>query len=123
MDDAGGWYRAGNTATEAMQLQLHEISRHVAMGAIALLLMERAGWHTTSKLELPANIKPIFLPSRSPELTRWRTSGNMLANWLSNRVFERYDGIVETAREAWKKLSKAPDTIEPSACAIGLMWV
>ena len=54
--------------TEAMQLHLNEISRHVAKGAVAVLLMDRAGWHTTSKLEMPANIKPIFLPSRSPEL-------------------------------------------------------
>ena len=52
-----------NADTEAMQLHLNEISRHVAKGAVAVLLMDRAGWHTTSKLEMPANIKPIFLPS------------------------------------------------------------
>ena len=75
--------------TESMQLHLNEISRHVAKGAVAVLLMDRAGWHTTSKLEMPANIKPIFLPSRSPELNPveniWQY---MRANWLSNRVFD-----------------------------------
>ena len=35
----------------------------------------------------------------------------MRANWLSNRVFDHYDAIVEAACEAWKKLTQAPDTI------------
>ena len=54
--------------TEAMQLHLDEISRHVARGAHAVLLMGRAGWHTTAKLNVSRNITPIFLPSRAPEL-------------------------------------------------------
>ena len=33
--------------TEAMQLHLDEISRSVARGAHAVLLLDRAGWHTT----------------------------------------------------------------------------
>jgi len=61
--------------TEAMQLHLNEISRHVAEGAQAVLLMDRAGWHTTGSLDMPKNITPIFLPSRAPE-TRSRTSGS-----------------------------------------------
>jgi hypothetical protein len=51
-----------------MQLHLEEISRNVAQGAHAVLLLDRAGWHTTSKLDVPDNITPIFLPSRAPEL-------------------------------------------------------
>ena len=54
--------------TDMMQLHLDEISRNVAAGAHAVLLLDRAGWHTTAKLEVPANITPIFLPSRAPEL-------------------------------------------------------
>jgi hypothetical protein len=49
--------------TDMMQLHLDEISRTVAAGAHAVLLLDRAGWHTTAKLEVPANITPIFLPS------------------------------------------------------------
>jgi len=54
--------------TFAMQLHLDEISRHIADGAHAVLLLDRAGWHTTGKLRMPANITPILLPSRAPEL-------------------------------------------------------
>jgi hypothetical protein len=53
---------------DMMQLHLDEISRNVAEGAQAVLLLDRSGWHTTSKLDGPDNITPIFLLSRSPEL-------------------------------------------------------
>ena len=50
---------------DMMQLHLDEISRNVAEGAHAVLLLDRAGWHTTGKLDVPDNITPIFLPSRA----------------------------------------------------------
>lgn|SRR5277367_651014 len=50
--------------TEAMQLHLEEITRHVAEGAHAVLLLDRARWHTTAKLDMPHNITLIFLPAR-----------------------------------------------------------
>src|ERR1700730_2948018 len=53
--------------TNAMQLHLDEIGRQVAPDAQAVLLMDRAGWHTTANLDMPDNITPIFLPSRAPE--------------------------------------------------------
>ena len=98
--------------TEAMQLHLDEISRHVARGAHAVLLLDRAGWHTTDKLAVPRNITLIFLPSRSPELNPveniWQY---MRQNWLSNRVFESYDAIIDAASKAWTKLISEPQTI------------
>jgi transposase len=98
--------------TEAMQLHLDEISHRVAKGAHAVLLLDRAGWHTTAKLEIPNNITPIFLPSRAPELNPVENVWQYLrANWLSNRVFDSYDAIVDAACEAWQNLIAQPDTI------------
>jgi DDE superfamily endonuclease len=54
--------------TDMMQLHLDEISRNGAKGAHAVLLLDRAGWRITGKLDGPDNITPIFLPSRAPEL-------------------------------------------------------
>ena len=50
--------------TDMMQLHLDEISSNVAKGAHAVVLLDRAGWHITSKLDMAENITPIFLPSR-----------------------------------------------------------
>lgn len=98
--------------TAAMQLHLDEISRHVAMGAHAVLLIDRAGWHTTGKLNVPENITPILLPSRSPELNPVENVWQYLrANWLSNRVFETYDDIIDAACDAWRRLIAQPQTI------------
>jgi hypothetical protein len=98
--------------TEAMQLHLDEISRHVAQSAHAVLLLDRAGWHTTNNLDVPDNITPIFLPSRAPELNPVENVWQYLrSNWLSNRVFDTYDAIIDAACEAWTKLIAQPDTI------------
>lgn len=111
--------------TNAMQTHLDEISRKVAKGAHAALVLDRAGWHTTDKLKVPRNITLILLPSRSPELnpafakrrrfTVARGVENiwqyLRANWLSNRVFESYDDIIDAACQAWNKLIALPAVI------------
>jgi transposase len=98
--------------TEAMQDHLREISTHVARGAHAVLLLDRAGWHTTRRLDVPRNITLIFLPSRSPELNPVEQIWQYIrANWLSNRVFETYDEIIDAACDAWNRLVKQPETI------------
>ncbi len=98
--------------TNAMQLHLYEISRHVEKGAHAVLLLDRAGWHTTSKLDIPENLTPIFLPSRAPELNPVENIWQYLrANWLSNRVLETSESIIDAACEAWWNLIAQPQTI------------
>jgi hypothetical protein len=42
--------------TETTHPHLDEISRHVVEGAHAVLLLARAGWHTTTNLDVPSNI-------------------------------------------------------------------
>ena len=98
--------------TQAMQAHLDEIGRTVARGAHAVLLLDRAGWHTTEKLTIPNNLTMILLPSRSPELNPVENIWQFLrANWLSNRLFQTYDEIIAAACEAWNKLTALPATI------------
>jgi transposase len=98
--------------TEAMQLHLDEISRTVARGAHAVLLLDRAGWHTTGHLTIPKNMTLIFLPSRAPELNPVENVWQYLRQaWLSNRVFDTYEAIIEAACEAWNRLMDQPQAI------------
>ena len=98
--------------TRSMQLHLNEISRNVAKGAHAAVLMDRAGWHTTGKLKVPKNITIILLPSRSPELNPveniWQY---MRQTWLSNRVFPTYGAILDAGCDAWNRLINEPNRI------------
>jgi transposase len=98
--------------TEAMQFHLDEISRTVARGAHGVLLLDRAGWHTSRRLVVPKNLTLIFLPSRAPELNPVENVWQYLRqNWLSNRVFDTYEAIIDAACEAWCKLLAQPNLI------------
>ena len=91
--------------TWAMQRHIEEIGRHVSPGAIAVVLMDNAGWHKTTKLVWPANLRPLFIPPGCPELNAaeniWQY---MRQTWLSNRVFPTYTEIVDAACDAWNRL-------------------
>ena len=64
------------------------------------------------KAQCAENITPILLPSRSPELNPVENVWQYLrANWLSNRVFETYDDIIDAACDAWRRLIAQPQTI------------
>jgi len=95
-----------------MALHLAEISRTVMPGAHAVVLLDQAGWHTSDKLDVPANITLLELPAKAPELNPvenvWQYIRN---NWLSNRVFRSYDDIVDHCCYAWNKLVEQPWTI------------
>jgi transposase len=98
--------------TEMMQLHLEEISLHVARGSHGIVLMDRAGWHETEKLKVPKNLSIILLPSRSPELNPVENVWQYLRqNWLSNRVLETYEAILDAGCEAWNHLMALPDRI------------
>ena len=78
--------------TQAMNLHLIEIARHIAPGKHAVLLMDQAGWHTSKKLGVPANITIVALPAKCPELNPQENIWQFMRdNWLSNRVFTSYD--------------------------------
>ena len=95
--------------TYAMQQHFYEISDVVAPGAHAVLVMDRASWHTTGRLELPGNISLLFLPPYSPELNPVENIWQYLRQtWLSNRVFEDYEAIISACCLAWNRLTEKP---------------
>ena len=92
-----------------MTLHLEEISGAVAPDAHAVVVMDQAGWHTSGKLDVPANVSILALPSRAPELNPVENVWQFMRdNWLSNRVFSSYDDIVDHCCEAWNKLVAQP---------------
>ena len=96
----------------AMQHHLYEISRRVAAGAHAVLALDKAGWHTTRKLQVPANISLLHLPPASPELNPTENVWQYLRQtYLSNRVFRDYGDVVEASSSAWNKLTAEPGRI------------
>jgi hypothetical protein len=98
--------------SEAMSLHLQEISRHVAPGAHAVLVLDGAGWHSAAALAIPDNLTLLPLPPKSPELNPVENVwGYLRQNQLSLRVWPDYEAIVATCCRAWNALMAMPDRL------------
>ena len=94
-----------NADTEAMQKHVEEVSRAVMPGAHALIILDKAGWHTTRKLKIPRNLTLVPLPPACPELNAAENIWQYLRQtYLSNRVFETYGN----PRRLSGRLAQAP---------------
>ena len=97
---------------EAMNTHLAEIGRNVSAGAIAILVLDGAGWHSSSRLKIPGNIVLLRLPPYAPELNPTENIWEYLrGNRLGNRLYESYEDIVDACCEAWNALMRLPDVI------------
>ena len=98
--------------TEAMNVHLAEIARTVAPGAHAVLVLDGAGWHRGGQLIVPANISLLELPPYAPELNPVENIWQYLRQtWLSNRVFNTFEEIIDAACDAWRRLIAQPQTV------------
>ena len=102
---------------EAMSLHLAEISRHVAKGAHAVVVLDGAGWHqTVGRLRVPGNVSLLRVPPYSPELDPQENVWQYLRqNQCANRVFADDDAIVTACCTAWNALMALPDRIQSIA--------
>ncbi|OJU99890.1 MAG: transposase [Nitrobacter sp. 62-23] len=97
---------------EAMSLHLAAISRKVAPGAHAVLVLDGAGDHGAGTLRTPDNVTVLQLPPYAPELNPIENVWEYLrANKLAITVFDDYDDIVATTCEAWNFFANDPDRI------------
>jgi transposase len=95
-----------------MTLHLAAISAEVAPGRHAALLLDQAGWHLSTRLQIPDNITIVPLPPKCPELNPQENVWQFMRdNWLSNRVFASYDDVVAHCCHAWNTLIAQPWTI------------
>jgi transposase len=100
-----------------MTLHLAEISRQVAPGAHAILILDGAGWHKTGgALVVPDNITLLPLPPYAPELNPVENVWQYLRqNALSHLVWESYEAIVDACCDAWNELVVTPHRIRSIA--------
>ena len=97
---------------EAMSMHLAEISKVVAPGAHAALVLDGAGYHVAAALDIPANITLVRLPPYAPELNPMENVWAYLrANKLAVTVFDDYDDIVERSCDAWRFFANDPHRI------------
>ena len=95
--------------TAMMNLHLAAISADIAPGRHAALLLDQAGWHLSRQLSVPDNIAVVPLPPKCPELNAQENVWQFMRDtWLSNRVFDDTDALLDHCCEAWNKLEARP---------------
>ena len=97
---------------EAMSLHLAAISRKVAAGSHAALVLDGAGYHIAAALTIPENVTLVRLPPYAPELNPIENVWEYLrGNKLAITVFDDYDDIVDKTCDAWNFFEKDPTRI------------
>ena len=95
-----------------MQMLLECISEEITDQAHGVIIMGRATWHTTKKLQIPDNITIIYLPPYCPEPNPIEQIWDFLReNSLSNRIFGSRDSLLEAICWAWNRLRELPEKI------------
>ena len=108
--DAGVALVLPEVSTRAMGLFLAELARAVPAGVHAVLVLDRAGWHVSADLVVPANLTLVHLPPYSPELNPVeRVWLHLRERWLSHRILAGgYGAVVDAACAAWNALTAEP---------------
>lgn len=97
-----------------MQGFLDRFAETIATDEHVVLVLDQAGWHKAGDLKIPANITILPLPPYSPELNPVERVWEYLKErYLSHRLPDDYDAIVEAACIAWNKLTAEAGRLPP----------
>ena len=91
--------------TEMMNIYLKHLGASLN-GQRCLLILDKAGWHSSKALQLPSNIELVFLPPRSPELNPVERLWNWLKrNCIRNRFYQKLDEIMDSILEHMQEVT------------------
>jgi transposase len=99
------WLILPTVNVELFSMALREFAREVGAGEDkhALLVVDKAGWHTGGEVEVPEGIHLEFLPSGSPELQPaerlWPLTNEAVANRLFAEIEEMEEALVKRCVE------------------------
>lgn len=96
----------------AMDLFLAELGRRLPERTHAVLVLDQAGWHTSRRLDGPANLTLVHLPPYGPELNPVEKLWRYLREpFFSHRVLPSLAAVIDVACEAWNRLVAEPGRI------------
>ncbi|MEE4277715.1 MAG: transposase, partial [Halieaceae bacterium] len=78
----------------------------------AVMILDGAGWHSAKALAVPPNVTLVPLPPYSPQLNPMeRVWLYLRERFLSLRVLEGYEAIVDACCIAWNAIADDTDRI------------
>lgn len=92
--------------TDAMQQFLDQFSKKLPKNEVAIMYADQAGWHASKALRVPDNVMLLPIPAYTPEVNPVERIWLYLKErYLSLRLHDDYDAIVDAACAAWNKLA------------------
>ncbi len=97
--------------TDAMSIFLNELAAHYSDYRI-IMVLDKAGWHRSSELKIPDNIKLLHLCPYSPELNPvellWR---QVRATYFNNLIFKSMNEVCNQLEVALKSMHEDKNKI------------
>lgn len=98
--------------TDTMQIFLDRFAETLAEDEHAVMVVDGAGWHTTRALVVPPNVTLVPLPPYSPQLNPMERVWLYLRDrFLSLRLLQDYDAIVDACCKAWNVVAEDAERI------------
>jgi transposase len=108
---------APHVNTVAMNVFLKQFSRELPTDVHGVMILDRAGFHTSKAMSVPDNVSLIHLPPYSPELNPVENLWHYLrSHHWSNRAYADYAELHQAALEAWRAVCLDAAKIK-SVCA------
>jgi transposase len=116
------WVLMPEARTDLMTRTLQEFARYhnPKQNKIIVLLIDRAGWHMSSDLEVPESIRLFPLPPYTPQLQPVECIIPLLKESVANRSFKDMDTLEDTVAERCKWLMENTETVKG---AVGFDWI
>ena len=116
------WLLMPTVSVEVMNLALAEFARDVNPEAKKqiVLLVDRAGFHTSKAVRVPAGIELFYLPPYSPELQPAERLWPLLREVIANRVLKTLSSLEKVLVNRCQWFSKNWDIVQPH---VGFQWI
>ncbi len=99
-------------STAAMNRCRAEVGAAVPPEVHAVLVLDRAGWHTSRDLAVPPNLTLVHLPPYAPELNPVEKVWQFLRErHLSHRLFRDLGAVIDACCRAWNQLVDEPGRV------------
>jgi hypothetical protein len=75
------------------------------------VVLDRAGWHVSGRVEVPEGVRLVFLPPYSPELQPVERVWPLVNEAVANRYFGDLEEMMEVVAERCRVLAQDPETL------------
>ncbi len=112
------FHLATTLSIPVFEVELAEFARQAGASPTKqiVLVLDRAGWHTSGTLRVPAHVHLLFLPPYSPELQPaehvWRLTNSVLVN----RHFATIEDLEDAQFAHCANLQRQRDRIRSTTC-------